>query len=339
MDALDVPALLQPVSESAPSGEDLSAGHDFLRLMQLAEGKPEQQFNDRVYPAQPPDWPAVREAALALWPGTRDLRVAVLLVRSQARLFGLRGAAPALDVLAGLLEQQWPTVYPRLDAEEADDPTERINALNPLVNPLGLPADLRETTLDGDRRSLPLPQAWALATSGDAPEALARRKDLDAMLAQAEERTPGLCQALWLADTAVQRIQAALLATLGTRAPELGPLRSATQGLARAAAARLGLNPGEDAAAASGAPDGAAPASRGPPASTGAPGELHSRADAARVLETVCLWLERNEPAHPAPLLIRRACRLLDKSFIEIIRDLAPDSLNQVERLAGTVDG
>jgi len=35
-------------------------------------------------------------------------------------------------------------------------------------------------------------------------------------------------------------------------------------------------------------------------------------------------------------LLIRRAQRLMDKNFLEIIRDLAPDGLGQVERIAGT---
>jgi type VI secretion system protein ImpA len=50
----------------------------------------------------------------------------------------------------------------------------------------------------------------------------------------------------------------------------------------------------------------------------------------------VCEWLERNEPSNPAPLLIRRSQRLMTKSFIDIIRDLVPDGLSQVEKLAGT---
>lgn len=45
--------------------------------------------------------------------------------------------------------------------------------------------------------------------------------------------------------------------------------------------------------------------------------------------------IERNEPSHPAPLLIQRAQRLMTKSFVEIIRDLAPDGMGQVQMLAG----
>ena len=52
-------------------------------------------------------------------------------------------------------------------------------------------------------------------------------------------------------------------------------------------------------------------------------------------LESVCEFLERTEPAHPAPLLIRRAARLLDLSFLDIIRDIAPGAADQIENLGG----
>ena len=65
------------------------------------------------------------------------------------------------------------------------------------------------------------------------------------------------------------------------------------------------------------------------------PGASASRDDAIRTLERVCEWIERHEPSNPAPLLIRRAQRLMRKNFFEIIRDLAPDGLDAVERIAG----
>jgi type VI secretion system protein ImpA len=67
-------------------------------------------------------------------------------------------------------------------------------------------------------------------------------------------------------------------------------------------------------------------------------GEIRSRDDAVRMLELVCNYLERHEPSNPAPLFIRRAQRLIKKSFMEIVRDLMPDSLSQLEKLAGDVD-
>ena len=68
-------------------------------------------------------------------------------------------------------------------------------------------------------------------------------------------------------------------------------------------------------------------------------GALRNREDVKRVLEQVCEYLERVEPSNPAPLLIRRARRLLDRTFIDIIQDLAPDAFGQIEKLAGIEQG
>jgi type VI secretion system protein ImpA len=70
-------------------------------------------------------------------------------------------------------------------------------------------------------------------------------------------------------------------------------------------------------------------------AGEGGPVRLKSRADARRQLESVCDFLERTEPAHPAPILIRRAARLLDLSFVDIIKDLAPEAAGTIENLGG----
>ena len=64
-------------------------------------------------------------------------------------------------------------------------------------------------------------------------------------------------------------------------------------------------------------------------------GVLGSRGDVLRTLDNACSWIEQHEPSNPAPLLIRRAQRLMNKNFLEIIRDLAPDGVDQVERIAG----
>ena len=64
-------------------------------------------------------------------------------------------------------------------------------------------------------------------------------------------------------------------------------------------------------------------------------GAIESREDAIRMLQRVSDWIERNEPSNPAPLLIQRAQRLMKKNFLEIIRDLMPDGLGQIEKLAG----
>ncbi|MGE5171379.1 MAG: type VI secretion system protein TssA, partial [Rudaea sp.] len=64
-------------------------------------------------------------------------------------------------------------------------------------------------------------------------------------------------------------------------------------------------------------------------------GAMRSRQDALRALDAVCEFLSRNEPSNPAPLLIRRAQRLIGSDFLDIMRDLAPESLVQINAIAG----
>ncbi len=49
----------------------------------------------------------------------------------------------------------------------------------------------------------------------------------------------------------------------------------------------------------------------------------------------MCRYFELHEPSHPAPILLRRAQRLLSLDFYEIIRDLAPESLPKLDLLSG----
>ena len=64
-------------------------------------------------------------------------------------------------------------------------------------------------------------------------------------------------------------------------------------------------------------------------------GEIRSREDVLAALEKVCRYYEQHEPSSPVPLLVRRAKRLVAKSFVEIIRDLSPETTKQIENIGG----
>jgi len=64
-------------------------------------------------------------------------------------------------------------------------------------------------------------------------------------------------------------------------------------------------------------------------------GEITSREDVLRALDKICEYYNRYEPSSPLPLLLTRAKRLATRSFLDIIRDLTPDSLSQAESLGG----
>jgi type VI secretion system protein ImpA len=63
--------------------------------------------------------------------------------------------------------------------------------------------------------------------------------------------------------------------------------------------------------------------------------QLNSRADAQLMLEKVKLYFAQHEPSHPAPLMIDRVQRLIELDFMAIVRDLAPDGVQQLENIFG----
>jgi type VI secretion system protein ImpA len=65
-------------------------------------------------------------------------------------------------------------------------------------------------------------------------------------------------------------------------------------------------------------------------------GAIRSRDDVKKLLDQICEFLQKTEPSNPAPILLNRARRLLDKGFLDIIQELMPDSLSEVEKLAGS---
>ena len=335
----DVESLIQPLADDAPGGPDLEYDPRFTALEQLGAGKPERQYGDTVYPAEPPEWRTVYEQAMALAPMTRDLRIGVWVLRSATQLHGLAGATAGLKLLSGLLVNLWDSVHPQLDASDNDDPTMRLSALAPLASGDSVLADLRNAALTPVRGSLRLRELeLALANAAPAPDEpvpteAGVMQGLQALL----EQYPDLTELSQQAQDAVRL----LISTLDDKVPnnpfiDLAPLRKLLRPL-DTAIGKLGNPAGGESRESGEGDNGGAAGSLGPLARVGAvaTGAIASRADVIRELERVCDWIERHEPTNPAPILIRRAQRLMNKSFLEIIRDLAPDGVSQIENLAG----
>jgi len=55
--------------------------------------------------------------------------------------------------------------------------------------------------------------------------------------------------------------------------------------------------------------------------------EIRSRADVVMMIDRICAYYEAHEPSSPVPLLLQRARGLVDKRFIDILLELAPNGL------------
>jgi type VI secretion system protein ImpC len=129
MGEIDVEALLRDLSPLAPSGDDLEYDPAFLELDRAMRVPTRPPYDDPAPAREEPDWPAIADQALALLARTRDLRVAVHLLRALIRTRGFGGASDGLALVRGFLERHWETLHPRPDPDAPQDATFRINVL------------------------------------------------------------------------------------------------------------------------------------------------------------------------------------------------------------------
>jgi type VI secretion system protein ImpA len=239
-----------------------------------------------------------------------------------------------IELVHALLDRHWATVHPQLDASDGNDPTMRLNALAPLSASVDLLADLRATALTSTRggptvRDVELGLGLAEAANN---ESVPTESGILEALGQALQREPELAQRLQRGRAAAEGVASVLDMNIGSaNAPDLEPLARLFRGL-EGACKRL-TSTGGTGEPAAGESSESTPSGRASGASV--PGSVSTREDVIRTIDKLCDWIERNEPSNPAPLLLRRAQRLMSKSFVDIVRDLVPDGLDQIEKLAG----
>jgi type VI secretion system protein ImpA len=327
-------SIANPVSAEEPSGPDLAYDPDFIELETLATPKPEQQFGDTIMPGEEPNWADVAEKAEAVLLRSKDFRVASTLLRALTHRNGLLGFAQGMEVLVSLTENFWPSLHPQLDADDNNDPTMRVNALAPLTDHDMIIRDLHQAKLGVASGTGPIKvediEAHFSKTFSSNVAPTYSIDQVQAGLAALLESDPKSIEAAEKCNDLVKRLQSAIDGHVGNQASvDFALLQAITYPLKQAAQSTKGaaIEVGEDGSEAEGGANFAGKSS--------APGGLKSRDDAVKILSQVIAFLEKTEPGNPAPLLIKRAQRLIGMNFIDIINDLAPEALNSVENIAG----
>ena len=346
---INVDDLLKPVAEGKPCGEDFTYHPSFQNLEAISRGKAETQFS----PAEEPQWKEVRDAAIEVLGQSKHLTAGVILTVSLLKVGGLEGFRDGLAVTRGLTEKYWGDVYPRLDPEDNNDPTERLNILNNLSSggePYKVTTHLRQVVIceSPAMGRITLQQYLAAKDKGAKPEPDAKGggaagPDLNQILAAFRDAGPDAAKAtLALVADAIGQAQGiasfldtALGAGRGVNFEALDKLLGEMKSAVEPFAAGDGSGGGE----VSGGDAGASTAGGGRPvARSGGPGmsgTIQSRADVIKALGLICNYYRANEPSSPVPLILERAQRLVDKDFMSIVTDLTPDALTQLQVITG----
>ena len=338
---MDVPLLLAAVSANSPCGEDLEYDADFLRLERDSRGQPERSMGDSILPAEPPEWRSIQQQSLDLLQRSKDLRITHFLLQSSLALEGIPGLARVLTLISELLKQYWAELHPRLDADDNNDPTVRINALAGLTSDVTIRL-LRESILARSRTFGAVSLRAAANASGlqsFPDENLGAEQLAGALLDSDPEQLETIRAALLEARSAAEAIEQQVSDQVGSaQGVDLGPLKQPLK-MALQILGQFAPQSGDSDLADPVEPDHTAPVENASvpsaPRNSTVPGEINNRDDVLRSLDRILAYYTRHEPSSPLPVLLNRAKNLVHADFAAIVRNLIPDGMSQFENLRG----
>jgi type VI secretion system protein ImpA len=347
--AITIENCLQAVDEANTCGENLEYDPAFIALEQAIKGKPEQQIGKTVQQeAEPPNWREIKKDSEELLSRTIDLRVLMCYLRALIAMEGLSGLADGLTLIQALVEQRWEGIYPLLDAEDDNDPTERVNVLLTLsdndmvLRPLSQLA-LLESKLVGkfNFREISIALGKTTATS---TEKVIAQSTIDA--AVQDSTVEHLIQTLFALSVSLDtlnQLEKFVTDQVGvTNAPSFAELRHFlrdSKAFLLEWHERRGIRQEEEIVAEeeSAEADEQGETEGGSRKSTKSVlGEINNNQDVIKALNLICDYYKKHEPSSPVPIFLERGMRLVGKSFVDVLRDIAPSSIDEIQIFRGS---
>ena len=355
MDLSHLQKLHGPCEGANPSGVNLEYDERFLEMMRLSESHPEVQYGKTILPARGPEWKQLADCCLSVASETRDLRVGVLLVESLCRTNQWAGLAAGLELLAAWIVNHWDCLYPRLDVEDDYDPTERLGILSHLVDNELLMQGIQNLPL-AEHRTMgritlrdynAICSGHALANTHKLSHA-----EVEVLFSEMEQRQlDDTLRSIEVASAAFASINGFLSEQVGIerwsgaplvdmldrvsqilRSQIVTPTFVSTPDCLENDTSNITLTTTSDDATVEEREYVVAQDSQSHSSETMSsrlPMQIASRADATVAIDMICAYFEQHEPASPVPLILQRAKRLIPMSFVEILRELAPNEGHQ----------
>jgi type VI secretion system protein ImpA len=365
----DLTALLAPINETSPCGDDLLFSSDFDAIQNARRFEdPSLDQGEWVTDIKEADWSFVAERSTALLLNqTKDLRLAVWLTEAWAIEDGVSGLTQGYTLLTGLCERFWEQVHP---LPEGDDTEYRLGNVGWLA---GRSAELL--------RAMPVTHAsgalystidWEVAThvaqavkrDPEHADDIARGKPSVEQIEASKRATPASFYTTLLAslkdfEAALQGLEQELDKRAGDAAPSFRQIKDAYDGVYRLAE-RFARDVGVDANAVAqkAAPKQPEIAERNEPsfktplmentvhtpvspapvvAPTVAVAGLQTRAQAVDQLRAVAKFFRATEPHSPVAYLADKAAEWADMPLHQWLSTVVKDdgSLAHIRELLG----
>lgn len=339
---LDIDQLLIDHEGETACGENFEYDALLIEARNALEGKPAQQIGTDIIEGEEPDWRLVKKNCLELCGKTHNLEVIVSLTQALMHIEGFSGLADGAALLAGTIEKFWDCLHPQIDPDD-NDPIERLNMLA-VFEDFNFLLSLQKTIFISSK-GIGSVSLYDIQNSKVKTEETEDNISIDSKLIEAvfmsslqndkENSYASLDQCIRFFEKISDSLKQQ--ETVGiSKAPSFSELLknlSQAKSLIGEYLDIINSNDSEVSDGGNNQLEGVAMQMTPSKQSSG----INSREDVLLSLQKIVEYYYKHEPGSPIPLLLLRAKSLVDKDFISLMEDLAPDSISQVELVLGSV--
>jgi type VI secretion system protein ImpA len=332
-------------------GVNLEDDSGFQNFFFESQGTPERFDGQSTIPAEPPEWRTVKKQAIEFLVKTRDLKLISVLAQSVLNTEGLFKFEQCLNGLSQQVKTHWNEVFPALD-EDDGDPLERISALGHLCDkdfviniirqlPIANSKVLGNVTLQKIDRAvgpngsknegdLELPQIIGIFKESDTEQNTATYTVVNQCITHLGEINKAFIEQAGNEYNVNFDAIIEVLTSLSNSLKKYGDLHL-----------EVITEADEDSEASASEQQNGDSVSVNTATSTSFSGtnmKLTSRNDVERCFGLILSYYQECEPSSPVPILVSRAKKLVNSDFLDIVRDIFPDALEQVQKLGGISD-
>ena len=335
---------VDPISVTQPTGIDIEYDARFIDIQSLVEGKPEQQYGDVIIEAQEPDWDTVEKLCRQILSESKDIRVFCFYAQALTANYGILGFKKGCEIIHANIGKYWEDLYPKLvDEEDNFDAFYRSGSIGLLIADSGIIKQLNESNIiyspskksyfkmksvasiliNNEDGSYPggkekLIEDLKVAYQNNQEELLVLKDALD-FLINIESVFEENIKDFHL-DFSVVKKPLEVIASLLVRSSDFEENEQETPSIEKVAVPNnTVIRPVTDSQNLDDI-------------------KIKDRADVKIVLEKLNIYFRLKEPSHPAPLFIERLQKLMDMNFYEMLKNISPDSLNNLDMIIGRDD-
>ena len=335
---------VDPISVTQPTGIDIEYDARFIDIQSLVEGKPEQQYGDVIIEAQEPDWDTVEKLCRQILSESKDIRVFCFYAQALTANYGILGFKKGCEIIHANIGKYWEDLYPKLvDEEDNFDAFYRSGSIGLLIADSGIIKQLNESNIiyspskksyfkmksvasiliNNEDGSYPggkekLIEDLRVAYQNNQEELLVLKDALD-FLINIESVFEKNIKDFHL-DFSVIKKPLEVIASLLVRPSNFEENEQETPSIEKVAVPNnTVIRPVTDSQNLDDI-------------------KIKDRADVKIVLEKLNIYFRLKEPSHPAPLFIERLQKLMDMNFYEMLKNISPDSLNNLDMIIGRDD-